>query len=143
MFEAPLHEIASPQEQLAVARCAAIVAAGAQGASVAQRRFIERLMASMMLLPEERDRVRKEFVSPSCLESAASEVQNRQARIFLLYQVTCVAFADNALDPGEQEALRALAHHFDFSPEVARSFVAWVKDTIDLSARGQELIVSL
>lgn len=143
MFEAPLHEIASPQEQLAVARCSAIVAAGAGGASVAQRRFVERLMASMMLLPEERDRVRKEFVHPGKLHQVASEVQNRQARIFALYQVTCVAFADNELDPAEEASLRTLAQLFDFSPEVARSFVAWVKDTIDLSARGQELIVSL
>lgn len=143
MFEAPLHEIASPEEQFAVARCTAIMAACGRSASVAQRRFVEELMAKMMLLPEERDRVRREFLHPAQLVEVADAVENRQARIFLLYQAISVAFADNELDDLELDALLKLAHAFDFAPDATRAFVFWVQDTIELSARGQELIVSL
>lgn len=100
-------------------------------------------MARMMLLPEERDRVRREFLHPCDIQEVAAAVQNRQARIFLLYQAIGAAFADNELDNRELDALLSVAHSFEFAPEATREFVFWVKDTIELSARGQELIVSL
>lgn len=143
MFEAPLHEIASPEEQLAVARSAAIMAACGSSPTAAQRHFVEELMAKMMLLPEERDEVRREFLHPASLVRVAASVQNRQARIFLLYQAISVAFADNELDDDELNGLLNVAHAFDFAPQATRAFVFWVQDTIELSARGQELIVSL
>lgn len=143
MFEVPLHEIASPEEQLAVARCVAIVAAHDGGASAAERRFVEELMAKMMLLPAERDLVRREFGAPGDITSISEEILHREARVFLLYQAICVAFADNELEEREFRLLMQLAQAFDFDPEAAEAFVFWVRDALELSGRGQELIVSL
>ena len=143
MFEVPLHEIASPEEQIAVARCVAIMASRDDQVSDAERRFVEELMANMMLLPEERDAVRHEFTSPSEILSVAADVKNREARIFLLYQAICAAFADNDLVEDEFRVVLSLAELFEFDQDAARAFVYWVRDSLELRERGQQLVMEL
>lgn len=100
-------------------------------------------MGQMMLLPEERDLVRKEFSAPSDLLRVARAVRHREARIFLFYQAVCAAMADNKLVDGEVDALLQLADAFQFEPEVAKRFVRWVQDSLELRERGQQILVEM
>jgi hypothetical protein len=100
-------------------------------------------MGQMMLLPEERDLVRREFSHPSDLSNVAREVQHREARIFLFYQAVCAALADNKIVDGEMEALLFLAEAFNFRREHAQAFIRWVRDTLDLRERGQQLLIEM
>jgi uncharacterized membrane protein YebE (DUF533 family) len=143
MFDFPFSELISPDEQLAVARCVAIMASRDCEVTIAERRFLEDLMGRMMLLPEERDRVRREFQNPSNLAEAAAQVRNREARIFLFYQAICAAFADNDLVEREFDALLSLAETFEFDRSIARDFIVWARDSLILRERGQQLVMEL
>ena len=59
MFDFPIAELITPEEQVAVARCVAIMASKDEQVSDSERHFVEELMGQMMLLPEERDLVRR------------------------------------------------------------------------------------
>jgi uncharacterized membrane protein YebE (DUF533 family) len=96
-----------------------------------------------MLLPEERDLVRREFTEPSDLLSIAHAVKHREARIYLYYQAVCAAMADNKLVDGELDALLQLADVFEFDADVARRFIRWVQDSLELRDRGQQLLVEI
>ncbi len=143
MIDFPIGELITPEEQVAVARAVAIMASRDDQVSDSERHFVEELMGQMMLLPEERDRVRQEFRDPSNLLEVAGAVRHREARIFLFYQAVCAAMADNKLVEGELDALLALADAFEFSPEVARRFITWVQDSLELRERGQQILVEL
>lgn len=143
MFDFPIAELITPEEQVAVARCVAIMASRDDSVSDSERHFVEELMGQMMLLPEERDLVRKEFSSPSNIADVAGDVKHREARIFLYYQAVCAAMADNQLVEGEADALDKLASVFEFDTEVARLFIRWVQDSLELRERGQQLLVEL
>jgi len=143
MFDFPIAELITPTEQVAVARCVAIMASRDDEVSDSERHFVEELMGQMMLLPEERDRVREEFSNPSSLVEVAREVKHREARIFLYYQAVCAAMADNVLVEGEREALLQLAEAFEFNIEVSERFIKWVQDSLELRERGQQLLVEM
>lgn len=143
MFDFPISELITPEEQVAVARCVAIMASRDEQVSDSERHFVEELMGQMMLLPEERDRVRHEFASPSSLVEVARDVKHREARIFLFYQAVCAAMADNTLADGELDALIEVAEAFEFDADVAKLFVRWVQDSIELRERGQQLLMEL
>ena len=143
MLDFPIGELITPEEQVAVARAVAIMASRDDQVSDSERHFVEELMGQMMLLPEERDLVRREFSSPSDLVEVARQVTHREARIFLYYQAVRAAFADSRLVEGEKEALVQLAHAFRFQPEHAARFVEWVADSIELRERGQQLLVEM
>ena len=96
-----------------------------------------------LLLPEERDMVRREFSEPGDLLEAATGVKHREARIFLYYQAVCAAMADNVIVEGEMGALLDLAGAFAFDGDVARQFIQWVQDSIELRERGQQLLVEM
>ena len=100
-------------------------------------------MGQMMLLPEERDLVRKEFSSPSDLLQIAKAVTHREARLFLYYQAVCAAMADNKLVDGEMDALMNLAEAFQFERDVAKRFIKWVQDSLELRERGQQILVEM
>lgn len=143
MFDFPIAELITPTEQVAVARCVAIMASRDDEVSDSERHFVEELMGQMMLLPEERDRVREEFSRPSSLVEVAREVKHREARIFLYYQAVCAAMADNVLVEGERAALLQLAEAFEFNLEVSERFIRWVQDSLELRERGQQLLVEM
>jgi uncharacterized membrane protein YebE (DUF533 family) len=143
VFDFPIAELITPEEQVAVARCVAIMASRDEDVSDSERHFVEELMGQMMLLPEERDEVRKEFASPSDLLRVARAVRHREARIFLFYQAVCAAMADNVLVEGERAALLSLADAFEFDGDVAARFIAWVQDSLELRERGQQLLMEL
>jgi len=143
MLEFPIAELITPEEQVAVARAVAIMASSDEQVSDSERHFVEELMGQMMLLPEERDLVRREFTSPSDLVTVARLVTHREARIYLYYQAVRAAFADSRLVDGEREALLRLAEAFRFSGEHAKDFIQWVADSIDLRERGQQLLVEM
>ncbi|MEE9384042.1 MAG: DUF533 domain-containing protein [Nannocystaceae bacterium] len=143
MLDFPIAELVSPEEQVAVARCVAIMASRDGKIADAERHFVEELMGQMMLLPEERDSVRKEFLHPTGLVNAARGVTHREARIFLFYQASCAAMAHNVVEPREWAALAELAEALGFSSEVAREFVRWVQDSVELRERGQRLLVEM
>jgi uncharacterized membrane protein YebE (DUF533 family) len=143
MLDFPIGELISPQEQVAVARAVAIMASRDEQVSDSERHFVEELMGKMMLLPEERDLVRKEFSAPGDLLQIAKEVRNREARIFLYYQAVCAAMADNELVDGEMAALMRLADAFEFDAKLAKQFVRWVQDSLELRERGQQILVEL
>jgi uncharacterized membrane protein YebE (DUF533 family) len=143
MFDFPISELITPEEQVAVARCVAIMASRDQQVSDSERHFVEELMGQMMLLPEERDQVRQEFAAPGSLVSTARAVKHREARIFLFYQAVCAAMADSTLADGELDALIELAEAFEFDADVAKLFVRWVQDSIELRERGQQLLMEL
>lgn len=143
MLDFPIAELITPEEQVSVARCVAIMASKDDQVSDSERHFVEELMGQMMLLPEERDQVRKEFSEPSDLIEAAKGVQHREARIFLFYQAVCAAMADNIIVEGEMGALLELAKAFGFNPDVAKQFIQWVQDSIELRERGQQLLVEM
>ena len=143
MLDFPMSELIEPEEQVAVARAVAIIASSDNQVADSERHFVEELMGQMMLLPEERDRVRREFTTPSKLLDVVSTVEHREARIFLFYQAICAAFADNKLVDGELEALLSLSKAFKFNPEPARSFIYWVRDSLELRDRGQLLLVEM
>jgi DNA-directed RNA polymerase omega subunit len=67
MLEFPIAELITPEEQVAVARAVAIMASRDNQVSDSEKHFVEDLMGQMMLLPEERDLVRKEFSTPTDL----------------------------------------------------------------------------
>lgn len=143
MLEFPIAELITPEEQVAVARAVAIMASKDEQVSDSERHFVEELMGQMMLLPEERDLVRREFANPSDLVGVAHGVTHREARIFLFYQAVRAAYADSRLVEGEKEALLQLADAFRFSREHARDFIRWVADSIELRERGQQLLVEM
>lgn len=143
MFDFPIAELITPEEQVAVARCVAIMASKDEVVSDSERHFVEELMGQMMLLPEERDHVRKEFDTPSDLIDAAKGVKHREARIFLYYQAVCAAMADNVLEGGEKQALIHLAEAFGFQADMAEEFIKWVQDSLELRERGQQLLVEM
>lgn len=143
MLDFPIAELITPEEQVSVARCVAIMASKDDQVSDSERHFVEELMGQMMLLPEERDMVRKEFSEPSDLLEAAKGVKHREARIFLYYQAVCAAMADNVIVDGEMGALLELASAFGFDGDVARQFIQWVQDSIELRERGQQLLVEM
>ncbi len=143
MLDFPIAELISPEEQVAVARAVAIIASSDDQVADSERHFVEDLMGQMMLLPEERDQVRREFSTPSDLLDVVSSVQHREARIFLFYQAICAAFADNKLVDGEVDALLSLSQAFKFDPDRARSFIYWVRDSLELRDRGQQLLVEM
>lgn len=143
MFDFPISELITPDEQVAVARCVAIMASKDDDVADSERHFVEELMGQMMLLPEERDRVRKEFAAPADLNEVARGVKHREARIFLYYQAVCAAMADNVLVEGELDALLSLAGAFEFDTEIAKLFVKWVQDSLELRERGQQLLMEL
>ncbi|MEZ4381692.1 MAG: DUF533 domain-containing protein [Nannocystaceae bacterium] len=143
MLEFPIAELITPEEQVAVARAVAIMASQDAQVSDSERHFVEELMGQMMLLPEERDLVRREFSSPSDLVEVARQVTHREARIFLYYQAARAAFADSRLVAGERDALSQLAGAFGFNLEPAARFVQWVADSIELRERGQQLLVEM
>src|SRR5690606_25128225 len=105
--------------------------------SDSERHFVEELMGQMMLLPEERDQVRRDFSEPGSIVEVARDVRHREARIFLYYQAVCAAMADNELVPGEADALEKLAEVFEFDAEISQLFVKWVQDSLELRERGQ------
>lgn len=72
----------------------------------------------------------------------ARAVQHREARLFLFYQAVCAALADNKLVDGEMDAL-SLAGAFNFRSERAKSFIRWVRDSLELRDRGQQLLVEM
>ncbi|EDM79255.1 hypothetical protein PPSIR1_03923 [Plesiocystis pacifica SIR-1] len=143
MFEFPIAELITPEEQVAVARCVAVMAAKDDDVADSERHFVEELMGQMMLLPEERDRVRREFDSPSDIVDVARDVKHREARVFLFYQAICAAMADNVLVDDERTALIALAEAFEFDAEIAALFIKWVQDSLELRERGQQLLMEL
>ena len=143
MLDFPIGELITPEEQVAVARAVAVMASRDDDVSDSERHFVEELMGQMMLLPEERDLVRKEFSAPGDLLQIAKAVNHREARIFLYYQAVCAAMADNVLVDGEREALGKLATAFEFDTEVAARFVKWVQDSLELRERGQQVLVEM
>ncbi len=143
MLDFPIAELITPEEQVAVARAVAIMASRDNQVSDSERHFVEELMGQMMLLPEERDMVRREFSTPNDLMLVARTVKHREARIFLYYQAVCAALADNKIVDGEMHALLSLADNFGFSDEKARSFIRWVRDSLELRERGQQLLVEM
>ena len=143
MLDFPIGELITPEEQVAVARAVAIMASRDNQVSDSERHFVEELMGQMMLLPEERDLVRREFAEPSDLLAVARHVLHREARIFLFYQAVCAAMADNKLVDGEFDALLGLAEAFQFDGEVAKLFIRWVQDSLELRDRGQQILVEL
>ena len=143
MLEFPIAELITPEEQVAVARAVAIMASSDEQVSDSERHFVEELMGQMMLLPEERDLVRREFTNPSDLVTVVRLVTHREARIYLYYQAVRAAFADSRLVEGEREALLKLAEAFRFSADHAKGFIQWVADSIDLRERGQQLLVEM
>lgn len=143
MFDFPIAELITPEEQVAVARCVAIMASKDEQVSDSERHFVEELMGQMMLLPEERDTVRKEFDEPSDIVNVAGGVKHREARIFLYYQAVCAAMADNVIVEGELDALLELANAFGFDRDTAKQFIRWVQDSIELRERGQQLLVEM
>jgi uncharacterized membrane protein YebE (DUF533 family) len=143
MLDFPIGELISPEEQVAVARAVAVMASKDERVSDSERHFVEELMGQMMLLPEERDLVRREFHEPSDLLSIARVVKHREARIYLYYQAVCAAMADNKLVDGELDALLELAETFEFEQDVAMRFIRWVQDSLELRDRGQRLLVEM
>ena len=143
MLDFPIGELITPEEQVAVARAVAVMASRDDDVSDSERHFVEELMGQMMLLPEERDLVRKEFSAPGDLLQIAKAVKHREARIFLYYQAVCAAMADNVLVDGEREALGKLATAFEFEAAVAERFVKWVQDSLELRERGQQVLVEM
>jgi uncharacterized membrane protein YebE (DUF533 family) len=143
VLDFPIGELITPDEQVAVARAVAIMAVQDERVTDSERHFVEELMGEMMLLPEERDLVRKEFQEPSDLLGIARTVRHREARIFLMYQAVCAAMADSELGEAELDALLRLADAFGFNPDVARRFVRWVQDSLELRERGQQLLVDM
>jgi uncharacterized membrane protein YebE (DUF533 family) len=143
MLDFPIGELITPEEQVAVARAVAIMASKDEQVSDSERHFVEELMGQMMLLPEERDLVRKEFAAPGDLLQIAKAVKHREARIFLYYQAVCAAMADNKLVEGEMEALMRLSDAFQFDGDVARRFIRWVQDSLELRERGQQILVEM
>lgn len=143
MLDFPIGELITPEEQVAVARAVAIMASRDDQVSDSERHFVEELMGEMMLLPEERDAVRKEFTQPGDLIAVARAVKHREARIFLYYQAVCAAMADNRLVEGEAQALADLAGAFEFDGDVARLFIKWVQDSLELRERGQQILVDM
>ena len=143
MLDFPIGELITPEEQVAVARAVAIMASRDNQVSDSERHFVEELMGQMMLLPEERDLVRKEFSAPSDLLQIAKAVKHREARIFLYYQAVCAAMADNKLVEGEMEALMKLSEAFYFDADVAKRFIKWVQDSLELRERGQQILVEM
>ena len=143
MLDFPIGELITPEEQVAVARAVAVMASRDDDVSDSERHFVEELMGQMMLLPEERDLVRKEFNAPGDLLQIAKAVKHREARIFLYYQAVCAAMADNVLVEGEKDALGRLAVAFEFDGEVAERFVKWVQDSLELRERGQQVLVEM
>ena len=119
MFDFPIAELITPEEQVAVARCVAIMASRDGDVADSERHFVEELMGQMMLLPEERDQVRKEFQNPGNIVDAAAGVKHREARIFLYYQACCAAMADNELVAGEEEALEGEVPSLEAAPPPA------------------------
>src|SRR5688572_6827949 len=114
MLDFPIGELITPEEQVAVARAVAVMASRDDQVSDSERHFVEELMGQMMLLPEERDLVRREFSAPGDLLQIVRAVKHREARLFLYYQAVCAAMADNRLMQGEREALMRLAEAFEF-----------------------------
>jgi uncharacterized membrane protein YebE (DUF533 family) len=143
MFDFPIAELITPEEQVAVARCVAIMASRDDQVADSERHFVEELMGQMMLLPEERDMVRKDFESPGDIIEVATGVKHREARVFLYYQAVCAAMADNVLVEGEADTLERLASAFEFDGEVAQLFTRWVQDSLELRERGQQILVEL
>jgi uncharacterized membrane protein YebE (DUF533 family) len=143
MLDFPIAELITPEEQVAVARAVAIMASSDDQVADSERHFVEELMGQMMLLPEERDMVRREFGEPSDLLSVATGVLHREARIFLFYQAVCAAFADNKLVEGEVDALLQLARAFEFDEARAAEFIKWVRDSIEVRERGQRLLIEM
>ncbi len=143
MLDFPIAELITPEEQVAVARAVAIMASRDNQVSDSEKHFVEELMGQMMLLPEERDLVRKEFSTPHDLMQVARTVQHREARLFLFYQAVCAALADNKLVDGEMDALLALAETFGFRSDHAKGFIKWVRDSLELRDRGQQLLVEM
>jgi uncharacterized membrane protein YebE (DUF533 family) len=143
MLDFPIGELITPEEQVAVARAVAIMASRDDQVSDSERHFVEELMGQMMLLPEERDLVRKEFSQPSDLLRVARAVRHREARIFLFYQAVCAAMADNRIVDGERAALLQLAEAFEFDADVAARFIRWVQDSLELRERGQQILVEM
>lgn len=143
MLDFPIGELITPEEQVAVARAVAVMASKDEQVSDSERHFVEELMGQMMLLPEERDLVRREFAEPSDLLGIARAVRHREARIFLYYQAVCAAMADNKLVEGELDALLQLADAFEFEGEVAKRFIRWVQDSLELRERGQQILVEM
>jgi uncharacterized membrane protein YebE (DUF533 family) len=143
MLDFPIGELITPEEQVAVARAVAIMASRDNQVSDSERHFVEELMGQMMLLPEERDLVRKEFSAPSDLLQIAKAVKHREARIFLYYQAVCAAMADNKLVEGELDALMNLSEAFFFDTDVAKRFIKWVQDSLELRERGQQILVEM
>lgn len=143
MLDFPIGELITPEEQVAVARAVAIMASRDEQVSDSERHFVEELMGQMMLLPEERDEVRKEFSSPGDLLTVAREIKHREARIFLYYQAVCAAMADSKLVEGEFDALLELADVFQFHPDTSKRFIRWVQDSLELRERGQQILVEM
>ena len=143
MLDFPIGELITPEEQVAVARAVAIMASRDNQVSDSERHFVEELMGQMMLLPEERDLVRKEFSAPGDLLKIAKAVSHREARLFLYYQAVCAAMADNKLVEGEMDALMNLAEAFQFERDVAKRFIKWVQDSLELRERGQQVLVEM
>ncbi len=143
MLEFPVGELITAEEQVAVARAVAIMASRDEQVSDSERHFVEELMGQMMLLPEERDQVRKEFVDPHDLIDVVAPVKNREARVFRYYQAGCAALADHHLAPLEKDALGRLAHTFEFRSEAARAFIDWVRESLALRERGQQILLDL
>jgi len=143
MLDFPIGELITPEEQVAVARAVAVMASRDDQVADSERHFVEELMGQMMLLPEERDLVRKEFAAPSDLLDVVRGVRHREARIFLYYQAVAAAMADNKLVEGELHALLQLAEAFEFDKDVARKFIRWVQDSLELRERGQQLLVEM
>ncbi|MCA9706782.1 MAG: TerB family tellurite resistance protein [Myxococcales bacterium] len=143
MLDFPIGELITPEEQVAVARAVAIMASRDDQVSDSERHFVEELMGQMMLLPEERDQVRKEFSNPGDLLEVAHGVKHREARIFLYYQAVCAAMADNKLVEGELDALLQLAEVFQFHLDTAKRFIRWVQDSLELRERGQQILVEM
>ena len=110
---------------------------------LAGRKIARAQRSSLIQDTEERDLVRKEFSAPGDLLQIAKAVKHREARIFLYYQAVCAAMADNKLVEGEMDALLELADVFQFQRDMAKQFIKWVQDSLELRERGQQILVEM
>lgn len=139
MFDSflPRPEELTPEEQVLVARCVAVLAE-----SDAQRGFLEELMGRMMLLPEERDAVRTELGSGNVarIRGIGEAVKHREGRL-CLYSVAAVCGALG--ESGAVEMLAELGVALEFDQELAVRFVCWMAEGLAVADRGQQIVAEM
>ncbi len=102
-------------------------------------------MGQMMLLPEERDLVRPRVLPPvrpvSTWRGRSSTA--RRGSSCSTRRSGAAARRRTKIVDGEMEALLFLAEAFNFRRRHATAFIAWVRDTLDLRERGQQLLIEM